>query len=387
MKRKIKLGLTLGALSLLVTPLAIATSCGTSSSDNPGPGPIPSDWKPGEGTLFAPYLDPTQPTANIKEAEKATNNRLHSVTLAFLNRDRGTKNYTFAGKSISEVKNLYSGIKNFSPILAVGGVAAGDPGGDVLLPTLSAPSDGIIQSNDEIAAQLWSDIKEIGAHEFDWDIEAYALSNDTAGVKKAADVARIIQEQAKAAKYGLVQMLTMPTMGCNSQETDANKITQKDIDAVTITEGFSHQGQEALKAFYNKGVHVVANGMTMEYVWRTNYDVQTLLEIGGMYKAVEAAEKERNLNWTPTEIYNHLGVTPMIGHQAQAPGTYTFYGGVTNTAKWAKELDLGYIGFWSLTRDHPLRDGEKWQNNPTSYGTKDGTDFIYTKNFLKELGY
>lgn len=346
------------------------------------PGPTPTT-----NTIFAPYVDPTQETANIKEAEDQTGNKMHSVTLAFLNRDRGTTDYSFGGKSLADVKKMITdaGSALTNPVLAIGGVVAGDPGSQFVLPTIT-PNDGITEDNATIADKLYSDIKAVGAHEFDWDIEGFALANDGPAREKSAQVAKLIQDKALADGYKLQQLITLPTQGCNSNKTDPSTVTKAEIDAVTELEGFSYAAQEAVKAFYNAGVNVIANGMTMEYVWKTNYDVQTILEIGGMYKTVEKAETAKGLGWTPEQIYNHLGVTPMIGHQAQAEGIYSYDQGVKYTAKWAKELGLGFIGFWSLTRDHPLPQGASWKNNPTSYGLSEGSDYIYTKNFLADLG-
>ena len=341
----------------------------------PNPTPPPST-----NVQFSPYIDPVQPTANLAAAETATHNRLEGVTLAFLNRKRGTTEYDFAGKSVDDVKNMYSQISNFKPIIAVGGVVAGDPGSQNLLPTLT-PNDITPESEEQIATKFYDIIKKMNSHQFDWDIEGFALSNDPPTIKKSVDVAKLLQDKAKAdSDYPLKQMITLPTTGVDSTETDPSKITQTDIENTVETQGFSSPGITAIKEFYKGGVNVIANGMIMEYVWRENYDVQAILTIGGMAKAV----KEANPAFTTEQVYAHVGVTPMIGHQSQAPGIYTYDKGVEYTSKWAKQLGVGYIGFWSLTRDHPLKSGS-WKNNPTSYGLPTGTDYIYTNTFLDDL--
>jgi chitinase len=114
-----------------------------------------------------------------------------------------------------------------------------------------------------------------------------------------------------------------------------------------ITAGLADPGIELLQAVEDTGAEVTVNAMTM------NFDAAGGGWGRAMTTAAEAVKDDLDSIWTEksdAELYEMLGVTPMIG--ANNSGGTTKSADATYLLDWAAGKDLGFVRFWSVNRDN-----------------------------------
>ncbi|WP_436526794.1 glycosyl hydrolase [Actinoplanes sp. HUAS TT8] len=277
------------------TPAASATTSASASAVT-----IPATLK------AAPYIDIVSGSVDIADVAAKTGQK--DFALAFVLADSaGTCTPTWGGKTAITDSTVGAEIDKID---AAGGSSIVATGGATGTYLESACSE------DQLVTAYETALDAAGSNRLDVDIEQSVTVETVAGALAALQKAR-----------GTAITLTLPVAG--------------------TTQGLADAGIELLKAVEDTGVEVTVNAMTM------NFDAAGGGWGRAMTLAADAVKDDLDSIWTDksdAELYEMLGVTPMIGVNNS--------GGTTKTADakylldWAAGKGVGFVRFWSVNRDN-----------------------------------
>ncbi len=228
-----------------------------------------------------------------------------------------------------------------------------EKGGDIILSFGGANASNVAdatnadlaatnKSAEELAALYESVLKEYDAHIIDFDIEGL-LVRDEVSLQKRAEAVAILEDSYESQGLDLEVMVTLPVL-----ET-----------------GLTDDGINVLKIFrQNKAVVDTVNIMTMDYGHAVDDMGLAAIEAGESLKAQLAAVYPE---YTDEQLYQMIGITPMIGQNDSAGELFTLED-QQQLVDWAQEKDIRLLSFWSTNRDNPGPDG---QVSPSHSGVSD----------------
>ncbi|WP_433375689.1 glycosyl hydrolase [Actinoplanes sp. CA-142083] len=253
----------------------------------------------------APYLDIVSGSANISDIYSKTGQA--SFAAAFVVADSaGSCTPTWGGTTAIDDSTIKATI---SAITGNGGkviVATGGETGTYLETACSAS---------ELAAAYEKALDAAGSNSLDVDIEQTVT---------AAIVTSALATLQKA--RGTAITLTLPVGGEEVGLTDT---------AIAL-----------LTSAKNAGVDVTVNAMTMNFTATGDWGT-------GLTAATEAVKDDVASVWpdlTDAQVYDMLGVTPMIG--VNDTGGTTTLANAKTLLSWAESKGLGFVRFWSVNRDN-----------------------------------
>jgi hypothetical protein len=271
-------------------------------------GPLPG---PASSALFAPYVDVTMSYPLAANAAQVGNH----YTLAFVI-DSGSCTASWAG-TIPLSSNLY--VSDIATIRAAGGdvvASFGGAAGSELATTCGSES--------ALQAQYQKVITQYALKRIDFDVEGGALGNSTANATRDSSIAAL-----QAANPGLQVSFTLPA----------------------LPSGITSQGVSLLQDAISKGVKITTvNIMAMDF--GSSYDNGGQMGLSALYGAWATMNQLEALypSYNHAQIAAMVGVTPMIGQNDTSSEVFTLANAsylLTN----AEQNGVGYIGFWSETRD------------------------------------
>jgi chitinase len=279
--------------------LVCAAACGDDSS------PSTTASADTSSPTVAPYLDIVSGSADISEIYQKTGQA--SFAAAFVVADSaGSCTPTWGGSTAIDDSTIKASIDK---ITANGGkviVATGGETGTYLETACSAS---------ELAAAYEKALDAAGSNDLDVDIEQ-AVS--------AATVTTALATLQKA--RGTAITLTLPVEG---EEV-----------------GLTDTATALLTSVKNAGVDVTVNAMTMNFTATGDWGA-------GLTAATEAVKDDVASVWpdlTDAQVYDMLGVTPMIG--VNDTGGTTTLANAKTLLTWAESKGLGFVRFWSVNRDN-----------------------------------
>jgi hypothetical protein len=181
-----------------------------------------------------------------------------------------------------------------------------------------------------LTAAYQSVINEYSLTQIDFDIEGAAVA-DHASIDLRSQAMAALESAAKAAGKSLSITLTLPV----------------------LPSGLDANGQYVMQSAVNHNVTVgTVNLMAMDYG-----DSEAPNPAGkmGTY-AIDAAQsvEQQLAGWYPSrsaaQLWNMVGVTPMIGQNDQGDEVFT-QTDQTQLLNFAQTQHLGELGFWDVTRD------------------------------------
>ena len=308
------------ATPVLALPALSVVACGSSAG---GGGPEGTADRP--MGFFAPYQDMGLDKANLNAVNQATGQ--NNFSLAFLNTASTSDPLAFAGNDWAQTKKkMVDPGKNTKYIVSTGGSSGPFP--------WQYYKDG-----SKLGDLYYKDLKSQGIHYLDFDIEGYLANLDV-----AANAAKKVLADAKKDKFKMAISLTVGAMPY----------------------GLTAQSLPVLEAFIKAGVTPTVNLMTMDYGTSFtgnmgDYAIKSVTAAKDQYAKV--LKDEQKLTWTDTKLWGHLGCTSMIGINDTTDGTnYNIFqvADAAKVVKWAQSKNLGFLGIWEASRDHPpAKPGDK----------------------------
>ncbi|MFI5891058.1 glycosyl hydrolase [Actinoplanes sp. NPDC051513] len=281
--------------ALLVSVAACGDDSSPSASASTGTG----------SPAVAPYLDIVSGSADISDIYQKTGQA--SFAAAFVVADSaGTCTPTWGGSTAIDDSTIKASIDK---ITANGGkviVATGGETGTYLETACSAPA---------LASAYEKALDAAGSNYLDVDIEQTVTAATVTSALAALQKAR-----------GTAITLTLPVGGEEVGLTD---------EAIAL-----------LTSAKDAGVDVTVNAMTMNFTATGDWGT-------GLTAATEAVKDDVASVWpdlADAEVYDMLGVTPMIG--VNNTGGTTTLANAKTLLSWAEEKGLGFVRFWSVNRDN-----------------------------------
>ena len=272
---------------------------------------------PAASALFAPYVDVTMSYPLAANASQVGNH----YTLAFII-DSGGCTASWAG-TIPLSSNLY--LSDIATIRAKGGdvvASFGGAAGNELATTCS--------SANALQAQYQAVITQYALKRIDFDVEGGALGNSTANATRNGVIAAL-----QKANPGLIVSFTLPALD--------NGLTSQDISLL----------QNAV----SQGVNIqTVNIMAMDF--GSAYDNGGQMGLSAMYAAWSTMSQLESLypGLSHAQIAAKVGVTPMIGQNDNTSEIFTL-ANASYLVNNAQQNGIGFLGFWSETRDTPCPAG------------------------------
>ncbi|WP_215780342.1 carbohydrate-binding protein [Paludibacterium sp. B53371] len=278
---------------------------------------------------FSPYVDMTLwPTPQIDKI--GVTQGIQQFTMAFVV-SQGTCAPSWGGvlpitasagaSSDSQMSAISNGIQNFR---AKGGEVALSFGGANGIPLQqSCTTTAALQSAYQTVLDAY-DLSRI-----DFDIEG-AAQNDVAANKRNFEAVAALQNNFKAKGKTLHVTLTLPTMPY----------------------GLTQSGQDVVKSALDNGVTLDGvNIMAMDYGQATSdMGAAAKQAAQGLYGQLDAAYKAHGQSLSNEQLWQLVGVTPMIGLNDTKPETFTI-DNAKDLLQMASSNGIGLLGMWSLTRD------------------------------------
>ena len=321
------------ASPVLVLPAISVVACGSSGGNNTNLKPT----KPAKGRLikpneadrpmgfFAPYQDVSLATdkANLNTVNKDTGQ--NNFSLAFLNTASTSAPLTFAGNDWTQVKKkMVDPGKSTKYVVSTGG-ATGPFAWQYF-------KDGA-----KLGDLYYKDLKAEGIHYLDFDIEGYY-----GNVGVAASAAKQVVADGLKDKYNVEISITL----------------------ASVPTGLTNASIKPLETFVNAGVTPTVNLMTMDYGTSFtgnmgDYAISAVTAAKGQYDKI--LKDEQKLTWSDAKLWGHLGCTNMIGandttHSSSA--NIFQVADATKVLNWAEDKNLGFLGIWQASRDHPGPSGK-----------------------------
>jgi chitinase len=294
-------------LALAVGLGSTVAGCGSSSSSTSTATSTATATAPGSASapVVAPYLDVLSDSGDISDIYAKTGQA--SFTAAFVVAETsGGCTPTWGGATAIDDSTVKAKI---AKITENGGqviVATGGESGTYLETACSAS---------QLVTAYEKSLDAAGSNVLDVDIE---------GTVPAATVTSALASLQKA--RGTKITLTLPVEGTEVGLTDP---------AIAL-----------LTSAKNAGVEVTVNAMTMNFTATGDWGT-------AMITATEAVKADVAGVWTgrtDAEVYQMLGVTPMIG--VNDTGGATTLANAKTLLTWAEQKGLGFVRFWSVNRDN-----------------------------------
>jgi hypothetical protein len=296
-----------GNLSGSSNTISATTTANTSPSHLPG--------------IAAPFIDMgAWPTPNLTQI--AENTGLRDFSLGFI-----TNGSTTCSASWFNAYAMSAGFESadIASLRSIGGDVKPSFGGEA--------GTELAQSCTDVAsltAQYQSVIDTYNLTQIDFDIEGAAVADHTSIDRRSAAMAAL-QSAAKAAGTSLAITLTLPV----------------------LPSGLDANGQYVVESAISHGVDVsTVNLMAMDYG-----DAEAPNPAGqmGTYAIDAATSVEGQLaGWYPSkttaQLWNMIGVTPMIGQNDQGDEVFV-QSDMTKLVTFAQTDHLGELAFWDVTRD------------------------------------
>ena len=182
---------------------------------------------------------------------------------------------------------------------------------------------------DTLARDYLAVIDRYHANVMDFDVEGAALDNWNSIQRRALAVARVEKSVAQRGGH-LAVWLTLP-----------GEIDGLQSNALAVVSAFLH-ARVALA-----GVNIMAMDFTPS---PANMEVATESALRALDGQLAALFPRYGVNLSGTELWNHLGVTVMIGENDAAPQRFTLDDARALTG-FARTQRLGRVSMWSLNRD------------------------------------
>ena len=277
-----------------------------------------------KSTWFAPYVDTTlTPTLQFQDPSV---NPARQAVLGFVvaANPRSCVPSWGANYSLAQAESDLSLDNRITQYESIGGSLAISFGGRDNT-ELSVACTNV----DTLARDYLSVIDRYHANVMDFDVEGAALDNWTSIQRRALAVARVEKSVAQRGGH-LAVWLTLPG------ETDGLQ-----SNALAVVSAFLH-AKVALA-----GVNIMAMDFTPS---PADMRVATESALRALDGQLAALFPRYGIALSGTELWNHLGVTVMIGENDTAPQRFTLDDARALTG-FAKAQHLGRVSMWSLNRD------------------------------------
>ncbi|WKZ86973.1 chitinase [Ralstonia pickettii] len=303
----------------------------------------------GAATSFAPYVDVTiYPTPSIDQI--GVRQGIQQFNLAFVVAGGGCSPswggvQPVADPSSDLVRAVRAGISNFR---AKGGEVAVSFGGANGTPLMQA-----CNSVSALKTAYQTVLDTYTLSRIDFDIEG-ASQQDTAALMRNFQAVAQLQSDFAARGKALHVTLTLPAMPY----------------------GLTSEGVNILNtAIQNKVVFDVVNLMTMDY-GTANVDMgaAAISAAQSLYSQLDAAFKAAGQPKTDGQLWQLVGLTPMIGMNDVQGETFTLANAQT-VANAAHTNGYGMVGMWSISRDQPCPNNGAYTAPTCSGVTQQPHDF------------
>ncbi|HEY4022872.1 MAG TPA: cellulose binding domain-containing protein [Pseudonocardiaceae bacterium] len=271
--------------------------------------------------IAAPFIDmgawPTPSLTTIAE-----NTGLRAFSLGFIT--NGSTNCTASWFNAYSMSSGFE-LSDITSLRSIGGDVKPSFGGEAGTELAQACTDV-----NSLTAAYQSVIDEYGLTQIDFDIEGAAVA-DHASIDRRSAAMAALESAAKAAGKSLSITLTLPV----------------------LPSGLDANGQYVVQSAVNHSVTIsTVNVMAMDYG-----DSEAPNPAGkmGTY-AIDAAQslEQQLAGWYPSmtaaQLWNMVGVTPMLGVNDQSDEVFT-QSDETQLLTFAQSQHLGELGFWDVTRD------------------------------------
>jgi chitinase len=306
---------------------------------------------PAQGTWFAPYVDTT--LTPIYSFQDPADNVARQVVLGFVvaqPRAGCAPSWGAIGSLAAADQSvaLSSRLAELSQQGAQAIVSFGGRDNTDLAVACASPG--------ALAGAYQSVIDAYHLHTVDFDVEAAALT-DFASVQRRADAVRTLQSTAAARHQALDVWLTLPVEPTGMHD-----------DALAVVD-----------AMLKSGVAIAGvNVMAMDFSIPPPSGATMLDEVE---QAADAAEHQvadhfhrYGVDMTPAAVWQHVGVTVMIGQNDVAGERFTI-ADAQGLSRFASQEHLGRVSLWSLNRDRQCGSAfaQVGVNSNTCSGTPQGT--------------
>lgn len=298
-------------------------------------GTLPDGWP---ARVFAPFVDATAyPTPKLGDITAAAG--VKHYALGFVVAKDATSCEATWGTyyDIDKGPSAYDGGAEYFLYDHVAAVRAA--GGDVLVSFGGAAGTelaGACADVESLVAQYTLVIDKLSLTRIDFDVEGYWVADDASVALRAQAIAKLQAARAAAGKP-LSVWFTLPV----------------------LPTGLTPDGLDVVGAALDAGVEVAGvNVMAMDYGDSAApspdgqmgmYAIQAATALQGQLAGVYASH---GIAKTDAELWALVGVTPMIGMNDVT--TELFH--LTDAAElvdFGKDQGIGWIGMWSINRDHP----------------------------------
>ena len=271
--------------------------------------------------IAAPFIDmgawPTPSLTTIAE-----NTGLRAFSLGFIT--NGSTNCTPSWFNAYSMSSGFE-LSDINSLRSIGGDVKPSFGGEAGTELAQACTD--VPS---LTAAYQSVIDEYNLTQIDFDIEGAAVA-DHASIDRRSAAMAALESAAKAAGKSLFITLTLPV----------------------LPSGLDANGQYVVQSAVSHNVTIsTVNVMAMDYG-----DSEAPNPAGkmGTYAIDAAQSTEQQLaGWYPgktaAQLWNMVGVTPMLGVNDQSDEVFT-QSDETQLLNFAQTQHLGELGFWDVTRD------------------------------------
>ncbi len=292
--------------------------------------------------VFAPYVDMTlYPTYNLVAAVQTAG--IKYFTLAFITADSNNAP-AWGGYSTNEVNG-----GSFDQSIRAQIAQVRQLGGDVSVSFGGAAGVELAQAITNVSAltaAYQQVITAYGLTHIDFDIEGAAVA-DTASINRRSQAIAALQQAATASGKTLYVSFTLPV----------------------LPTGLDANGLKMLQSALNYGVKIATvNIMTMDFGDSTAPDPAGQM---GTY-CIDAAQSTHaqlqslyGTTQTSSQLWEMIGVTPMIGVNDQSDEVFGF-SDASQLLAFAESVGLGEISMWSLARDKQDPSGALTYAEPTS---------------------
>jgi len=309
--------------------------------------------------VYAPYVDMTAwPTPILDQI--GVQQGIQQFTLAFVVAGNGCV------PSWGGVQNI--GPDNSSDLLtSIAGSITNyrGQGGEVAVSFGGANGEPLAQactSVDALAAAYQTVIDTYNLTHLDFDIEGTAIVDSASIARNFQAVAQL--QRATAAKGGALYVtLTLPVMPTG--------LTQDGLNVIGAALG-------------NQLVFDNVNIMTMDYGGTINdMGAATLQAASSVYQQLDLLYKAAGQSKTDAQLWQLIGVTPMIGVNDSPGETFTL-DNAQNVANVASNDGFGALGIWSIGRDQACAAGPGGSASPSCSGVAQAS-FAFSAIFNKAL--
>ncbi|HEY4458034.1 MAG TPA: cellulose binding domain-containing protein [Pseudonocardiaceae bacterium] len=271
--------------------------------------------------IAAPFIDmgawPTPSLTTIAE-----NTGLRAFSLGFIT--NGSTNCTASWFNAYSMSSGFE-LADINSLRSIGGDVKPSFGGEAGTELAQACTDVT-----SLTAAYQSVINEYNLTQIDFDIEGAAVA-DHASIDRRSQAMAALESAAKAAGKSLFITLTLPV----------------------LPSGLDANGQYVMQSAVSHNVAIsTVNVMAMDYGDSEAPNPQGKM---GTYAIDAATSMEQQLaGWYPSktaaQLWNMVGVTPMIGQNDQGDEVFT-QTDQSQLLTFAQTQHLGELGFWDVTRD------------------------------------